>query len=409
MSKPQLTTYSKAILLMHRNEYVCNRPPDNELSALEFFKYLLISRQFLQASQLHQVYEFAIFEYSSDDKKFYVSSMKGKFDEVWATGFKLTLEEIRTWNQLLDVQYVRLYRYHYKYADEFSAVSKLFRGYITLDLYSDIFEAENHSAIIRQVQKQLYSLDGHAKSMIGLSEMPRLNLMSSFLSIGNLYQFKQVLTKHQIKELVVQSFFIDPTSFDPTIDDNFFDDFPTCPSVKKLKFTWRNLDEMHNIVPKVTKMMPFFPNLCQLYCYTSKYHAPGEFSLQKLVVWIRDECRKIEELQKASLSLTDVVLVYNFKIRKAESKKVVKQLVKEILNTTEFKVLRFAKLVMPGTEEHKYNGFIRPYCKVELWREQPNGVAALQFKVDLDPLTLDDDDESEDELSEDESAEHRDN
>ncbi|KAI6179186.1 hypothetical protein M3Y98_00583300 [Aphelenchoides besseyi] len=307
MSKPQLTTYSKAILLMHRNEYVCNRPPDNELSALEFFKYLLISRQFLQASQLHQVYEFAIFEYSSDDKKFYVSSMKGKFDEVWATGFKLTLEEIRTWNQLLDVQYVRLYRYHYKYADEFSAVSKLFRA---------------------------------------------------------------------------------------TIDDNFFDDFPTCPSVKKLKFTWRNLDEMHNIVPKVTKMMPFFPNLCQLYCYTSKYHAPGEFSLQKLVVWIRDECRKIEELQKASLSLTDVV---------------VKQLVKEILNTTEFKVLRFAKLVMPGTEEHKYNGFIRPYCKVELWREQPNGVAALQFKVDLDPLTLDDDDESEDELSEDESAEHRDN
>ncbi|KAI6179138.1 hypothetical protein M3Y98_00578100 [Aphelenchoides besseyi] len=102
---------------------------------------------------------------------------------------------------------------------------------------------------------------------------------------------------------------------------------------------------MHNLVPKVTKMMPFFPNLRQLYCRFETYDYPHEeLSLQKLVVWIRDECRKIEELQKASLSLTDVVLVYNFKIRKAESKKVVKQLVKEILNTTEFKVLRFAKL-----------------------------------------------------------------
>ncbi|KAI6193985.1 hypothetical protein M3Y96_01077100 [Aphelenchoides besseyi] len=404
MSKPQLTTYSKAILLMHRNEYMCNRPRDNKLSALEFFKYLLISRQFLQASQLHQVYEFAIFGYIRHDKKFVVRLMKGKFDKVWATEFKLTLEEIRTWNKFLDVQYVRLFTYRYKYADEFSAVSKLFRGHIALNLFNDMFEAENHSAIIRQIQKQLYSLDGHAKSMIGLSEMPRLNLMSSSLRIGNLYQFKQVLTRHRIKELKVKNFCISPEIFDPTIDDNFFDDFPTCPSVKKLKFTWRNLDEMHNIVPKVTKMMPFFPNLCQLYYYTSKYHAPGEFSLQKLVVWIRDECRKIEELQKASLSLTDVTLVYNFEIGNVESKKVVKQLVKEILKTTEFKVLRFAKHVTRANAENGYYMFIPEYFEVELWREQANSLAALQFKVELNPLTLNDDDELEVE-----SAEHNDN
>ncbi|KAI6194013.1 hypothetical protein M3Y96_01080000 [Aphelenchoides besseyi] len=362
MSKPQLTTYSKAILLMHRNEYVCNRPRDNKMSALEFFKYLLISRQFLQASQLHQVYEFAIFRYSSDDKKFYVSSMKGKFDRVWATSLELTLEEIRTWNQLLDVQYVRLSGYHYEYADEFSALSKLFMGHIALNFYSDIDEAEDHSD-----------------------------------------EFKHVLTKHQIKELIVSCMY--PEIFDPTIDDNFFDDFPTCPSVKKLNFTWMDSNETHNLVPKVTKMMPFFPNLCELYCcFRAKYYTSKEFSLQKLVVWIRDECRKIEELQRASLSITDVTLVYNFKIRKEESKKVVKQLVKEILNTTKFKVLRFAKLVMPGTENDENDVFIPQYCEVELWREQANSLAALQFEVDLDPLTLNDDDESEDE-----SAEHHDN
>ncbi|KAI6187928.1 hypothetical protein M3Y98_00298600 [Aphelenchoides besseyi] len=362
MSKPQLTTYSKAILLMHRNEYVCNRPRDNELSALEFFKYLLISRPFLQASQLHQVYEFAIFRYSSDDKKFYVSSMKGKFYKNWATQLELTLEEIRTWNQLLNVQYVRLNNYRYKYADEFSAVSKLFMGHIALDLYNDIDEAENHSD-----------------------------------------QFKQVLTKHQIKELIVPWMY--PECFDPTIDDNFFDDFPTCPSVKKLKFTWMDLDEMPNLLPKVTKMMPFFPNLRQLYCRFEAYYYPyEELSLQKLVVWIRDECRKIEELQKASLSINDVALVYSFKIRKEESKKVIKQGVKEILETTKFNVLRFAKLVMPGTENDENDVFIPQYCEVELWRKQSNCLAALQFEVDLDPLTLNDDDESEDE-----SAEHHDN
>ncbi|KAI6201215.1 hypothetical protein M3Y96_00818000 [Aphelenchoides besseyi] len=405
MSKPQLTTYSKAILLMHRNEYVCNRPRDNELSALEFVKYLLISRPFLQASQLHQVYEFAIFGYSSDDKKFPVRLMKGKFDKVRVTYLELTLEEIRTWNQFLDVQYARLYEYRYKYADEFSAVSKLFMGHIALDLYNDIDEAENHSGIIRQLQKQLYSLDGHAKSMIGPSEMPRLNLMSSYLYIENFYQFKQVLTKHQIKDLIVKGFCIGPSSFDPTIDDNFFDDFPTCPSVKKLMFCWAYLDEMYNLLPKVTKMMPFFPNLCELYCRFEAYYYPyKELSLQKLVVWIRDECRKIEELQKASLSINDVALVYKFKIRKEESKKVIKQGVKEILETTKFNVLRFAKLVMPGTENDENDVFIPQYCEVELWRKQSNCLAALQFEVDLDPLTLNDDDESEDE-----SAEHHDN
>ncbi|KAI6193973.1 hypothetical protein M3Y96_01075700 [Aphelenchoides besseyi] len=383
MSKPQLTTYSKAILLMHRHEYVCKRPPDNKMSALEFFKYLLISRQFLQASQLHQVYEFAIFRYNSDDKKFYVSSMKGKFYKHWAAEFKLTLEEIRTWNQLLDVQYVRLYGYQYKYADEFSAFSKLFMGHIALSLYWDIKEAENHSAIIRQVQKQLYSVYGHAKSMID--------------------EFKHVLTKHQIKELIV--FCMYPEIFDPTIDDNFFDDFPTCPSVKKLNFTWMDSNETHNLVPKVTKIMPFFPNLCELYCrFKVRFYAHEEFSLQKLVVWIRDECRKIEELQKASLSITDVTLVYKFEIRNVESKKVVKQLVKEILKTTEFKVLRSAKNIIPGTANYPYSQFFPIDWEVEVWRKQPNCLVALKLILYVDSDPLNDDDESEVE-----SAEHNDN
>ncbi|KAI6173320.1 Tyrosine-protein phosphatase non-receptor type 9 [Aphelenchoides besseyi] len=46
-----------------------------------------------------------------------------------------------------------------------------------------------------------------------------------------------------------------------------------------------------------------------------------QFSLQKLVNWIREECSKIEELQKAWLSTTEMLLDYRFKIRKPESKK----------------------------------------------------------------------------------------
>ncbi|KAI6187103.1 hypothetical protein M3Y98_00206100 [Aphelenchoides besseyi] len=42
MCRPQLSTYSKAILLMHRIEYVCNRPRNSKLSALEFLKYLVV-------------------------------------------------------------------------------------------------------------------------------------------------------------------------------------------------------------------------------------------------------------------------------------------------------------------------------------------------------------------------------
>ncbi|KAI6219271.1 hypothetical protein M3Y95_01121700 [Aphelenchoides besseyi] len=410
MSKAQLTTYSKAILLMHRSEYVCNRPRDNTMSAFEFFKYLLISRQFLRASQLYQVYRFAIFEYSSDDKKFDVSAMKGGFAKVWATHFKLTLEEIQTWNQFLNVQYVDLFKYRYKYAEEFSAVSRFFTGYIALNLFSDIDEAENHNVIIRQLQKQLYSLCGHAKSIIDYPKTLRLNLMNSSLDIENLYEFKQVLTKHRIKELCVGNSCVHSSRFDPTIDDNFFNDFPTCPSVEKLKFTWKDLDEIHNLVWKVTKMMPFFPNLSELLCcFRAEHYTLEQFSLQKLVAWIRKECRKIEELQKTSLSITNIALVYVFKIRKPESRKVVKQSVKEILKTTKFKQLRSAKHIIPEAENDENDVPIKQYCDLELWRKQPNCLAALEFTVDLDPHTLNDDNESEDELTEDESTEHDDN
>ncbi|KAI6173866.1 hypothetical protein M3Y98_01128400 [Aphelenchoides besseyi] len=121
MSKPQLTTYSKAVLLMHRNKYVCDRPRDDNMSASEFFKYLLISRQFIRASQLYQVYQFVIDGYCSDDHKFFVTTQRGSGVGAQAVGFKLKLKKIRSLNRLLNVQYVGLYRYEYEYAQKFLA------------------------------------------------------------------------------------------------------------------------------------------------------------------------------------------------------------------------------------------------------------------------------------------------
>ncbi|KAI6205167.1 hypothetical protein M3Y94_00761800 [Aphelenchoides besseyi] len=222
MSRPQLTTYSKAILLMHRHKHVCDRPPDNKISATEFFKYLLISREFVRASQLHQVYQFAIFDYCCDDEKFDVSISDKKHVRSWAVMFKLNLKEIRSLNRLLNAQYVHLECYEYRYAEEFSAVCKIFTGHIAINLCSDLNAAENHSSIVKQVQKQLYSLRGNAKSLIASPDMPQLDLAFGSIGIVNLYQFKQVMAKHRIKEMWTENDRIYYRNFDAKIDDNFF-------------------------------------------------------------------------------------------------------------------------------------------------------------------------------------------
>ncbi|KAI6205539.1 Tyrosine-protein phosphatase non-receptor type 9 [Aphelenchoides besseyi] len=294
MSKPQLTTYSKAILLMHRNDYVCDRPRDNTMSALEFFKYLLISRQFLRASQLYRVYQFAIFEYCNDDNKFYVSAMRDREKWAWATCFKLNLKEIRNWNQLLNVQYLFVPYYKYEYVSEFSAVSRVFTGQIALNLICDDDDAQYHNHIIRQIQKQLNSLRCGTKSLLS-SDIPQLKLNECIVYI---------------------------TDFS-TIDDEFFDDFPTCPSVKKLGLYWPISNENDDLVPKLIRMTSFFPKLINVtYYFTVKHDIPEQFSLQQLVVWIRKECKKIDELQIANLPIPFIKLVYEFKIRKQESRKV---------------------------------------------------------------------------------------
>ncbi|KAI6232164.1 hypothetical protein M3Y95_00457900 [Aphelenchoides besseyi] len=391
MSRPQLTTNSKAILLMHRIKYVCDRPPDNKMSASEFLKYLLISRQFVRASQLHQVYQFAIFDYCCDDEKFDVSAMKAKALWPWAAEFKLKLKEIRSLNLLLNAQYVYVQDYEFKYAKEFSAVCKIFTGHIAMNLSDDVEAAENHSSIVKQVQKQLYSLRGNAKSLIASPDMPQLDLAFGGIDIENLYQFKQVMAKHRIKEMWAGNDRIYSPNFDAKIDDNFFDDFPTCPSVEMLKFNWKELNEDHDLVSKVTRMIPFFPKLRKLYCcFRADHYTAEQFSLQQMVVWIRNECKKLEELQKTKLPITEIGIAYDFKIRKPESSKVVKKLVKKILKTTTFNRVFDAKLVTPKPDNK--DKLIKQHYAINLWQRKPYCLADVQFTIDLDPLTLDDED-----------------
>ncbi|KAI6232411.1 hypothetical protein M3Y95_00483100 [Aphelenchoides besseyi] len=119
--------------------------------------------------------------------------------------------------------------------------------------------------------------------------------------------------------------------------------------------------------------------------------------LQQMVVWIQGECKDIDKLQKASLSIPCTQLLYEFKIRTPESKKVVKQLVKEILETTKFNQEHSANII---TKPKDYNNYvlIKQHYDVELWRKQSNCHAILQFTIDIKPV-----------ISEDESTEDNDN
>jgi hypothetical protein len=60
------------------------------------------------------------------------------------------------------------------------------------------------------------------------------------------------------------------------IDDDYFVDFPICPRIKKISFTWEQLDETHEIVSKLTKMVSFFPNLIDMRCDFNAKHYTSE-------------------------------------------------------------------------------------------------------------------------------------
>ncbi|KAI6232499.1 hypothetical protein M3Y95_00492300 [Aphelenchoides besseyi] len=348
------------------------------MSALEFYKYLLISRDFLRASQQYRVYQFAIFEYCSyDDKKFYVSAVGRKAVEAWATHFKLTLEEIRNWNRLLNVQYLYLYTYEYEHSKEFLDVSKIFTGHIALDLSEDEKNAKYHGGIIKQLQKQLNFLRCEIiASSIGSSS-------TQFNSCCRNYR-KLLSTKKSAEK----------------IDDNFFDDFPTSPSVEKLKFFWNDFHKDNNRISKITQLLPYFPNSNRL-VIRAEHDTPEQFRLQQLVVWIREECKKIEKLQEACLPTTDITLDYFFEIYHQESAKIVNQLAFEILDTTKFNQWHSVYRIYP-TSFIPTNPSDSKYYKLDFRWKLPNFCAILRFTVNVDALAFDDE-ASEDGRNEDEA------
>ncbi|KAI6200409.1 hypothetical protein M3Y96_00730700 [Aphelenchoides besseyi] len=390
---------------MHRIEYVCNRPRNSKLSALEFLKYLLISQDFLRASQFYRVYQFVIVDYCSDDNKFSVSTTNHVVNfRHCAAPFKLTLEDIRTWNRLLNVQYANLCKYERKYAEEFSAVSRIFTGHISLDLFDDRDNDINHGGIIRQIQKQLYYLRCHAKTLIFLWYMHEFVFIDCCCFFDNLDEFKEVIALHQFKRIRAANFCEYSSRFNATIDDDFFCDFPTSPTVEKLNFVWLNLGKNHDLISKITKMMPFFPNLVELTSFFQvKRYTHERFTLKKLLVWIREECKKIDKLQEANLSIPRTTLLYEFRIHIPKTRKVVEHFGWEILTTTKFNTLCSAEHSIPEPKDSTNYVLIKQYCEVELQRIQPNFDATLRFIIEMDPLKWDDDDKSDDESTEDES------
>lgn len=78
-----------------------------------------------------------------------------------------------------------------------------------------------------------------------------------------------MLTGHQIRKLAIRNTHqqSDPrfegnqpvtillkTLILEAITDDYFVDFPVCPRIKKLDFVWTQLDETHELLPKLTNI-----------------------------------------------------------------------------------------------------------------------------------------------------------
>lgn len=132
--------------------------------------------------------------------------------------------------------------------------------------------------------------------------------------------------------------------------------------------------------------------------------------MQRLFVWTKQECKRIELLKKACLPNTDIEFLYLFGIRKQESLQVtiafvmylspfqvVKQVVKQILKHTKFNRLACFEHITDEISGSN-NLSIRNYYGVSFVWEEPKFYCVLSFKVELDPLTLDEVVEEDDSL-----------
>ncbi|KAI6170791.1 hypothetical protein M3Y97_01112100 [Aphelenchoides bicaudatus] len=287
----------------------------------------------------------------------------------------------------------RCVQYCYKHANQYSEVCKIFKGKIGLRLVLDDNKNEvRHHQIITQVKDQLFSLRCGAKSLLGSSKVPHLNLSYCACSnIENFYQVKQLLTNHQIRKLVINNIYGDSDLiFNETIDDDYFDDFPKCPRVKTLSFLLTQLDETHDLIPKITKMVSFFPNLTEIDCFFNAEHYTSEqFSSQKLIDRVAKECKTIEQLRKACPLNTSFDLTHRFRIRRAEPLLTVKQTIKHFLKTTKFNQLHFFKHAVEEIKNDDVMSLRYYYFVIIKWKEQ-NFKTSLSFEGDLDPLTLGD-------------------
>lgn len=155
-------------------------------------KFQIISRQFLRASQLYKVYQFAVHRLNQNNKfKTYFAS-----ENIVGHGTKeleLTLFEINRLNQLLNVQYLHIFNYNHNHTNEYSALCKIFKGLLKIDIRQFSTLVLGHislsfcngyntnvycpSNIITQLQKQLYKIIYDARFLIDSTKMPCLNLL----------------------------------------------------------------------------------------------------------------------------------------------------------------------------------------------------------------------------------------
>jgi hypothetical protein len=142
------------------------------------------------------------------------------------------------------VQYFHLFAYYHNYAEEFSNLSRIFKGMLKLILKNKLlntflghilltfcpsYDVNKYppSNIINQLGTQLYRINCNGTYLTDSTKVPRLNLYCCVIEIDNLRklssifnsksfkdQFKRVLINHQIRELTVLNLKLSNARFD---------------------------------------------------------------------------------------------------------------------------------------------------------------------------------------------------
>jgi len=204
----------------------------------KFFKFLIISRSYLATSQHKSVYEFILLGQSHKAKSMFSVTFDNEFSYHWRSDqFDVPMAKFDKFACLLDPRYfhVNTLEFSKDAINKLDTLIEKLKGKISFRVDND----QNKKPMIQKFASRLYQLNCETEFLLEGASVPTLDLdfCKILKPLENIYQVRQILDTHKIKELSLSVFDplfeksaeeLSPINFNNSVKSLHLDIFKEC-------------------------------------------------------------------------------------------------------------------------------------------------------------------------------------